>query len=133
MALEIRKDNNALDWIKDLPLRQCNDLLPLPLPSLYSIWAWVNTADNWQIYRHFRFFTSTSFYCTFLVDFYLCWVNEIDKVRQNQTICLVKLLLYKLDNVEIKVRLLYLCFYRQKSSPNMHELQYVRYIDQLRV
>ena len=71
--------------------------------------AWVNTADNWQIYRHFRFFTSTSFHFTFLVDFYLCWVNEIDKNQQNQAICLVKLLLYKLDNVEIKVRLLYLC------------------------
>lgn len=37
MTLEIRKDNNALDGIKDLPLRQCSDLLPLPLPTLYCM------------------------------------------------------------------------------------------------
>lgn len=34
MTLEIRKDNNALDGIKDLPLRQSSDLLPL---HLYTI------------------------------------------------------------------------------------------------
>ena len=52
MTLEIRKDNNALDGIKDLPLRQRSDLLPLPLHTILydsgydSIWALVNTADN---------------------------------------------------------------------------------------